>query len=56
MKIINKKIAKNKIYMIFFIKKLKEKKVLQQVDKLTLKVNPNLIHILKHDSLNINFE
>jgi len=39
-----------------YIKKLKEKKVLQQVDKLTLKVNPNLIHIFKHDSLNISFE
>ena len=38
-----------------YIKKLREKKVLQQVDKLTLKVNPNLVHILKHDSININF-
>lgn len=38
-----------------YIKKLKEKKILQQVDKLNLKVNPNLIHILKHNSININF-
>ena len=38
-----------------YIKKLKEKKVLKQVDKLTLSVNPNLLHILKHDSLNIMF-
>jgi hypothetical protein len=38
-----------------YIKKLKEKKVLKQVDKLTLNVNPNLLHILKHDSLNISF-
>jgi len=38
-----------------YIKKLKEKKVLKQVDKLTLNVNPKLLHILKHDSLNIVF-
>ena len=38
-----------------YIKKLKEKKVLKQVDKLTLNVNPNLLHILKYDSLNISF-
>lgn len=38
-----------------YIKKLRSKKILQQVDKNTLKVNPNLLHILKHDSLNINF-
>ena len=38
-----------------YIKKLKEKKILQQVDKLTLKVNPWILHILKHDSVNLSF-
>ena len=38
-----------------YIKKLVTKKVLQQVDRLTLKVNPNILHILKHDSINISF-
>ena len=38
-----------------YIKKLKEKKILQQVDKLTLKVNPWILHILKHDSINLSF-
>jgi hypothetical protein len=38
-----------------YIKKLVTKKVLQQVDRLTLKVNPNILHILKHDSVNLSF-
>lgn len=38
-----------------YIKKLKEKKVFIEVDKLTLKVNPNILHILKHDSINLSF-
>lgn len=38
-----------------YIKKLKEKKVLIDVDKNTLKVNPNILHILKHDSINLSF-
>jgi len=38
-----------------YIKKLVTKKVLQQVDRLTLKVNSNILHILKHDSINISF-
>ncbi len=38
-----------------YIKKLVTKKVLQQVDRLTLKVNPNILHILKHDSVNLIF-
>lgn len=38
-----------------YIKKLVTKKVFQQVDKNTLKVNPNILHILKHDSVNLNF-
>ena len=38
-----------------YIKKLKEKKVLIDVDKNTLKVNPNILHILKHDSVNLSF-
>lgn len=38
-----------------YIKKLVTKKVFQQVDKNTLRVNPNISHILKHDSININF-
>jgi hypothetical protein len=39
-----------------YIKKLVTKKVFQQVDRLTLKVNPNILHILKHDSVNLIFE
>jgi hypothetical protein len=39
-----------------YIKKLVTKKVLQQVDRLTLKVNPRILHILKHDSVNLIFE
>jgi hypothetical protein len=39
-----------------YIKKLVTKKVLQQVDRLTLKVNPWILHILKHDSVNLSFE
>ncbi len=38
-----------------YIKKLITKKVFQQVDKNTLKVNPNILHILKHDSVNLSF-
>lgn len=38
-----------------YIKKLVTKKVFQQVDKNTLKVNPNILHILKHDSVNLSF-
>lgn len=38
-----------------YIKKLVTKKVLQQVDRLTLKVNPTILHILKHDSVNLSF-
>lgn len=38
-----------------YIKKLVTKLVLQQVDKNTLKVNPNILHILKHDSVNLSF-
>ena len=38
-----------------YIKKLVTKKVLQQVDRLTLKVNPWILHILKHDSVNLSF-
>jgi len=38
-----------------YIKKLVTKKVLQQVDRLTLKVNPNILHILIHDSVNLSF-
>ena len=38
-----------------YIKKLKEKKVLIEVNRLSLKVNPNILHILKHDSINISF-
>jgi hypothetical protein len=38
-----------------YIKKLVTKKVLQQVDRFTLKVNPNILHILKHDSVNLSF-
>jgi glutaredoxin 2 len=38
-----------------YIKKLVTKKVFQQVDKNTLKVNPNILHILKHDSVNLYF-
>ena len=38
-----------------YIKKLVTKKVLPQVDRLTLKVNPNILHILKHDSVNLSF-
>lgn len=38
-----------------YIKKLVTKKVFQQIDKNTLRVNPNILHILKHDSVNINF-
>lgn len=38
-----------------YIKKLVTKKVFQQVDKHTLKVNPNILHILKHDSVNLSF-
>lgn len=38
-----------------YIKKLKEKKVLIEVDRLSLKVNPNILHILKHDSINLSF-
>ena len=37
-----------------YIKKLVTKKVFQQVDKNTLKVNPNILHILKHDSVNLS--
>ena len=39
-----------------YIKKLVTKKVLQQVDRFTLKVNPRILHILKHDSVNLIFE
>lgn len=38
-----------------YIKKLVTKKVFQQVDKNTLKVNSNILHILKHDSVNLSF-
>jgi hypothetical protein len=38
-----------------YIKKLKEKKILIPVDRITLNVNPKLLHILKHDSLNLTF-
>jgi len=38
-----------------YIKNLVTKKVLQQVDRLTIKVNPNILHILKHDSVNLSF-
>ena len=38
-----------------YIKKLSTKKVLQPVDKNTLKVNPTILHILKHDSVNLSF-
>lgn len=38
-----------------YIKKLVTKKVFQQVDRLTLKVNPTILHILKHDSVNLSF-
>lgn len=38
-----------------YIKKLKEKKVLIEINRLSLKVNPNILHILKHDSINISF-
>ena len=38
-----------------YIKKLVTKKVFQQIDKNTLKVNPNILHILKHDSVNLSF-
>lgn len=38
-----------------YIKKLKEKKILIEVNRLSLKVNPNILHILKHDSINISF-
>lgn len=38
-----------------YIKKLVTKKVFQSIDKNTLKVNPNILHILKHDSVNLSF-
>ena len=38
-----------------YIKKLSTKKVLQPVDKNTLQVNPTILHILKHDSINLSF-
>ena len=38
-----------------YIKKLSTKKVSQPVDKNTLKVNPTILHILKHDSVNLSF-
>ncbi len=38
-----------------YIKKLKEKKVFIEIDKNSLKVNPNILHILKHDSVNLSF-
>ncbi len=38
-----------------YIKKLVTKKVFQQVDKNTLIVNSNILHILKHDSINLSF-
>jgi len=38
-----------------YIKKLKEKKILIEVDKHTLKVHPNILHVLKHDSINLTF-
>lgn len=38
-----------------YIKKLSTKKVLQPVDKNTLQVNPNILKILKHDSVNLSF-
>jgi hypothetical protein len=38
-----------------YIKKLVTKKVFQQADKNTLKVNPTILHILKHDSINLSF-
>lgn len=38
-----------------YIKKLSTKKVLQPVDKSTLQVNPNILKILKHDSVNLSF-
>ena len=38
-----------------YIKKLSTKKVLQLVDKNTLQVNPNILKILKHDSINLSF-
>lgn len=38
-----------------YIKKLSTKKVLQPVDKNTLQVNPNILKILKHDSINLSF-
>ncbi len=38
-----------------YIKKLVTKKVFQQVDKSTLIVNSNILHILKHDSINLSF-
>lgn len=38
-----------------YIKKLVTKKVFQQSDKNTLKVNPTILHILKHDSVNLSF-
>lgn len=38
-----------------YIKKLVTKKVFQQIDKNTLKVNPNILYILKHDSVNLSF-
>ena len=37
------------------IKKLSSKKVFQPVDKNTLQVNPNILKILKHDSVNLSF-
>jgi hypothetical protein len=38
-----------------YIKKLKEKKVFIEINKSTLKVNPSILHILKHDSVNLSF-
>lgn len=38
-----------------YIKKLKEKKILIPVDKSTLNVNPKILYILKHNSINLNF-
>lgn len=37
-----------------YIKKLKTKKILIEVGT-DLKVNPKILHMLKHESLNINF-
>lgn len=38
-----------------YIQKLKEKKIILVVDKLTLEINPTILNILKQESLSINF-